>query len=227
MPSSGEPQHPPALVVRLRGRQHSGAVLWVEPASEMRKIFPQTAKASPQAALFAKHESESSETRRPLKTLEIWHKYKQTFLKGANMRDSGGLTLTYIGSHLRNGMLILESVCSSCQLWFPLNHRKLKAALKYLVAWYADIYKLMLISWVRRKTLYSWMQWDKVSWYLTFIVWSRWNEAKRRDSFVYTRNTGFLKEFISFGQEPIMLNNVQTVQMLTEDKVIVLLYWTD
>lgn len=31
-------------------------------------------------------------------------------------------------------------------------------------------------------------------------------------------------EFISFGQEPIMLKNVQTVPMLTEDEVIVLLY---
>lgn len=59
------------------------------------------------------------------------------------MRYSGGLTLTYIGSHLHNGMLILESVHSACQLCVPLNHGKLKAALKYLVAWYADIYKLM------------------------------------------------------------------------------------
>lgn len=34
-------------------------------------------------------------------------------------------------------------------------------------------------------------------------------------------------EFISFGQQPITLNNVQTVPMLTEEEVIVLLYWTD
>lgn len=143
IPSSGEPQHPPALVVRLRGRQHSGAVLWVEPASKCERYFLKQQRhllklrfsQNMKANLQTRGNRKRQATRRPLKHWKFdTNTNKQTFLKGANMRDSGGLTLTYIGSHLHNGMLILESVHSSCQLWFPLNHRKLKAALKYLVA---------------------------------------------------------------------------------------------
>lgn len=43
-PFSGEPKHPPALVVQLRGQQHSGAALWVEPASKCERYFPSNGK---------------------------------------------------------------------------------------------------------------------------------------------------------------------------------------
>lgn len=44
MPFSGEPKHPPALVVQLRGQQHSGAALWVEPACKCERYFPCNSK---------------------------------------------------------------------------------------------------------------------------------------------------------------------------------------
>lgn len=90
IPSSGEPQHPPALVVRLRGRQRSGVVLWVEPVSKCERYFlkqqrhllkprfSQNMKANLQIRGNRKRQSAC----RPLKHWKLdTNTNKQTFLK--------------------------------------------------------------------------------------------------------------------------------------------------
>lgn len=130
MPFSGEPKHPPALVVQLRGQQHSGAALWVEPASKCERYFPSNSKGTSFSHSLGKIQkqiwrwfryvaTESDDLRFILKqSTEIYtNKNKQTFWRCRSI----GLTVTHIGLQPHSSMLILASAHNSCQLCFALN----------------------------------------------------------------------------------------------------------